>query len=140
MTKSLCNLSLHVNKVQKYKKCYKKMLHQSNRKDCCIIVSNRAIHFRYVSKEYTKQMKTIEEGLDINRKSFKLYNRNKRYFLFSCLFIFHQKKLLNIKECVCFVFIFLIFNLLLVCLLQPQQKRAVTVYKVFTSSDSMLSF
>ena len=44
------------------------MLHQSNRKDCCIIVSNRAIHFRYVSKEYAKQMKTIEEGLDKKKK------------------------------------------------------------------------
>ena len=47
-----------------------------------------SLHFKYVPKKETKQIKTNEEGW--HKRRFKLYNRNKTCFLFPCLFIFHH--------------------------------------------------
>ena len=53
-----------------------------------MIISKETIHFKCFQR--IEQTKANEEGWDKINKSFKLYNHNKIWFLFPCLFIFHQ--------------------------------------------------
>ena len=82
------------------------ILKTKKRRGAYIIVSKGTLHILYASKEETKLTKANDGGRDKRIKSCKLYDRNKVYSLFPCLFIFHHRNLLNIHKNIFFGFIF----------------------------------